>query len=67
MYALALNHYLENNKFYDKNNIKFSDLADEALAEGKFDRTQDVQNDYITIYKTHIYPVFGNKNINEIK
>ena len=66
MYALALNHYLDNNKFYDKNNIKFSDLADEALDEGKFDRTQDVQNDYITIYKTYIYPVFGNKNINEI-
>jgi integrase len=66
-FALALNHFLENNKFHDKNNIKFSDLADEALEEGRFDRTEDVQNDYITIYKTHIYPVFGKKNIDEIR
>lgn len=67
VYALALNHYLENNKFYDKNNIKFDDLAVKALDEGKFDRIQNVQDDYINIYNLYIKPIFGNKNIHEIR
>lgn len=66
-FALALNHYLENNKFYDKNNIKFDDLAVKALDEGKFDRIQNVQDDYINIYNLYIKPIFGNKNIHEIR
>jgi len=66
-FSLATNHYLENNKFYDKNNIKFSDLADEALEEGRFDRIQNVQEDYLNIYNGFIKPVFANKNIDEIR
>jgi len=66
-FALALKHYLELHSLIDKENRLLGDIALDALNEERGNRQADVHNDYLTIYRTSIEPVFGSMRLEDVK
>ncbi len=67
IYSLALNHYLKSNGLKNPNEISLKDIAMDALNEDKDNRSEDTHQDYVKIYESSIFPIFGDMLLNDIK
>ncbi len=65
-FAIAFNHFLENNDLTD-GNVYFKDIAWDAIQEESDNRMADIQLDYENIYKKHIAEDFDEMLLDDIK